>query len=40
MQKPDNPAVRDRPRMWKLRQAADRPGVLQLYVYGYVEPDY
>lgn len=40
MQKPDNPAVRDRPRMWKLRQAVDRPGVLQLYVYGYVEPDY
>ena len=25
---------------WELRQAADRPGVLQLYVYGYVEPDY
>lgn len=24
---------------WELRQAADRPGVLQLYVYGYVEPD-
>lgn len=39
MQKPDNPAVRDRPRMWKLRQAVDRPGVLQLYVYGYVEAD-
>lgn len=24
---------------WELRQAAARPGVLQLYVYGYVEPD-
>lgn len=24
---------------WELRQAVDRPGVLQLYVYGYVEPD-
>lgn len=24
---------------WELRQAADRPGVLQLYIYGYVEPD-
>jgi ATP-dependent protease ClpP protease subunit len=24
---------------WELRQAVDRPGVLQLYVYGYVEPN-
>jgi len=25
---------------WELRQTAERPGVLQLYVYGYVEPDH
>lgn len=30
----------ERPRMWELRQEAGRPGVLQLYIYGYVEPDY
>ena len=30
----------ERPRMWELRQEAERPGVLQLYIYGYVEPDY
>ena len=29
----------ERPRMWELRQEAARPGVLQLYIYGYVEPD-
>ena len=30
----------ERPRMWELRQEAERPGVLKLYIYGYVEPDY
>lgn len=25
--------------MWELKQEAERPGVLQLYIYGYVEPD-
>lgn len=30
----------ERPRLWELRQEAERPGVLQLYIYGYVEPDY
>jgi ATP-dependent protease ClpP protease subunit len=29
----------ERARMWELKQEAARPGVLQLYIYGYVEPD-
>lgn len=29
----------ERPRMWELKQEAARPGVLQLYIYGYVRPD-
>ena len=31
---------RERPKMWELRQEAARPNVLQLYIYGYVEPEH
>lgn len=33
------PGGEARARLWELRQAASMPGVLQLYIYGYVEPD-
>ena len=37
MNRPKAPKVGERG--WELRQEAERPGVLQLYIYGYVEGD-
>lgn len=37
MNRPEAPKVGERG--WELRQEAGRPGVLQLYIYGYVEGD-